>query len=140
MVDTPGAFIQADMEGETVHMKLEGKMAELLTKLDPKLYRKYVTNEKGITILYVELEKGLYGTLQAALIFWQNLTSSLQEWGFEINPYNWCVANKTVNRKQMIAVWHVDDLQISHENGDTVDALISKLSEQYGKEADLKIH
>ena len=49
--------MQADMEGETEHMKLEGKMAELLTKLDPKLYRKYVTNEKGKTVLYVELKK-----------------------------------------------------------------------------------
>ena len=45
-VDIPGAFMQADMEGETVHMKLEGKVSELLAKLDPKLYQKYVTNEK----------------------------------------------------------------------------------------------
>ena len=40
----PGLFMQADMEGEILHMKLEGKMAELLTKLDPKLYQKYGTN------------------------------------------------------------------------------------------------
>ena len=52
----PGSFMQADMEGETVHMKLEGKIAELLTKIDPKLYQKYVTNEKGRTVLYVELK------------------------------------------------------------------------------------
>ena len=50
-VKMPGEFMQTDMEGETVHMKLEGKMAELLTKLDPQLYRKYVTNKKGITVL-----------------------------------------------------------------------------------------
>ena len=37
-VDIPGAFMQADVEGETVHMKLEGKMAELLTKIDTKLF------------------------------------------------------------------------------------------------------
>ena len=43
-LDIHGAFMQADTEGETVHMKLEGKMADLLTKLDPKLYQKYVTN------------------------------------------------------------------------------------------------
>lgn len=40
-VDIPGAFLQADME-DTVHMKLEGKMAELLVKIDPKMYREYV--------------------------------------------------------------------------------------------------
>ena len=40
----------------------------------------------------------------------------------------------------MTVVWHVYDLNISHKNGDTVDALINKLSERYGKEADLTIH
>ena len=54
-VDIPGAFMQADTEAEKVHMKLEGKMADLLTKLDLKLYRKYVTNKKVRTVLYVEL-------------------------------------------------------------------------------------
>ena len=62
-------------------MKPEGKMSELLTKLDPKLYQKYVTNKEGRTVLCVELKKSLYGTLQAVLLFCQNLTSILQEWG-----------------------------------------------------------
>ena len=132
--------MQIDMEGDTVHMKPEGKMEELMMKLDPKLYGKYATNEKWRTVLYVELEKALYGTLQAELLFWRNLTSSLQEWTFEINPYDWCVTNKTVDGKHMTVVWHVYDLNISHKNGDTVDALINKLSERYGKEADLTIH
>ena len=113
-VNIPGAFIQSDMKFETVHMKLEGKMAYLLKKLDPKLYRKYITNEKGTTVLYVDLKKALYSTLQAALLFWRNLTSSLQEWGLDINPYNWYVANNTVDGNQMTVVWHVDDLNISH--------------------------
>ena len=56
MVDIPGYFMQADMEGETVHMKMEGEMAELLKKLDPKLYQKYATNKKGRTVLYMELK------------------------------------------------------------------------------------
>ena len=67
-VDLPGAFMQADME-DTVHMKLEGKMAELLVRCDPKLYRKYIQMENGKEVLYVQLEKALYGTLKAALLF-----------------------------------------------------------------------
>ena len=34
-----------------------------------------------------------------------------------------------VDGKQMIGVWNVKDLLISHKNGDTVDALINKISE-----------
>ena len=51
-------------------MLLEGKIAELIVKLDPKLYRKYIwENEKGKPMLYIKLKKALYGTLQAALLF-----------------------------------------------------------------------
>jgi hypothetical protein len=67
--DIPGAFMQADMD-EVIHMKLEGPLAKLLTRVDPLLYEKYVVTEKGKPVLYVQLMKALYGTLQAALLFW----------------------------------------------------------------------
>jgi hypothetical protein len=61
IVDIPGAFLQADMEDKT-HIKLEGKMAELLVRIDPKLHRKHVQEvERGKKVLYVELKKALYG-------------------------------------------------------------------------------
>eukprot|EP00957_Ditylum_brightwellii_P046568 3533435-Ditylum_brightwellii.AAC.1 len=43
--DIPGAFMQADID-KMLHMKVEGTMAELLVKLDPTIYRKYVVTEK----------------------------------------------------------------------------------------------
>ena len=55
--DISGAFVQSDMEGDTVHVKLEGKMAELFVKLDPKLYRKYIHDENGRTVMYAKLKK-----------------------------------------------------------------------------------
>jgi hypothetical protein len=51
-------------------------------------------------VLYVQLKKALYGTLQAALIFWKKLSSKFQGWGFIINPYDKCVANMDVNGSQ----------------------------------------
>ena len=45
-VDIPGAFMQADMD-EIVHVRWEGAMTDLLVKMDPKLYRKYIVKEKG---------------------------------------------------------------------------------------------
>jgi hypothetical protein len=92
--DIPGAFMQSDMKGKVV-MKLEGVMAEAILKIDPKQYTKYVVKENGKDVIYVILAKALYGTLQAALLFWQNLSAQLEKWGFKINPYNFCVANKT---------------------------------------------
>ena len=137
-VDIPNAFMQADMD-DVVHMKLEGKMAELLVRIDPKLYRRYVQIERGKQVLYVELRKALYGTLKAALLFWKRLTDKLKGWGFEINPYDWCVANKTIEGKQCTILWHVDDLKISHVDPEVVTEVIGWLEGEFGAEAPLTV-
>ena len=62
-------------------------------------------------MLHVQLKKALYGTLQAALMFWKLLSEILQEWGFTLNPYDKCVANKNIEGKQCTIIWHVDDLK-----------------------------
>jgi len=41
MTEIPGAFLHVDMETD-VHMLLEGTITELILKLDPSLYRKYI--------------------------------------------------------------------------------------------------
>jgi hypothetical protein len=66
--------MQADMD-EVVHVRLQGRMAELLAKLDPALYSKYIVQENGRAVIYVRLLKALYGTLRAALLFWEKLSS-----------------------------------------------------------------
>ena len=137
-VDIPGAFMQADMD-EMVHMRLEGAMAEMLVKLDPKMYWKYIQLEGGKKVLYVELRKALYGTMRAALLFWKLLTSKLEAWGFKINPYDWCVANKTINGQQCTIIWHVDDLKISHAEPDVVTSVIKLLESEFAKEAPLTV-
>jgi len=50
--------------------------------------------------LYVQLNKALYGTLQLALLFLKLLSETLQEWGFTLNPYDKCIANKNIEGKQ----------------------------------------
>jgi len=40
IVDIPGAVMQAKMN-DVVHLKMEGRLTELLAKVDPKLYRNF---------------------------------------------------------------------------------------------------
>lgn len=130
--------MQADMD-ELVHMRLEGTMVELLLKLDHAMYSEVIVYENGKKVLYVELLKALYGTMRAALLFWKLLTSKLEGWGFVINPYDWCVANKTINGEQCTIVWHVDDLKISHVDPAVVTGVIELLQGEFAKEAPLTI-
>jgi hypothetical protein len=124
-VDLPGAFMQADMD-DTVYMRIDGTMAELLIQIDPKKYGPCVQYIRGKAVLYVRLKKALYGTLKAALLFWKRLTSQLHTWGFETNPYDPCVANKIIDGTQCTIVWHVDDLKISHSKASVVTDMIER--------------
>jgi Reverse transcriptase (RNA-dependent DNA polymerase) len=105
IVDIPGAFMQAEMDEETF-VRISGKTAELLLEIDKDMYSPHVMTEKGEAVLYVELLKALYGTLRAARLFWEKLSSQLVQWDFEINPYDRCVANKMVGGKQLTVGWH----------------------------------
>lgn len=70
--DVPGAFMQADID-EKIHVVMEDELAELFVKLKPKLYSQYVMRKNGKSTIFLRLNKALYGTLQAALMFWQDL-------------------------------------------------------------------
>ena len=130
-VDIPGAFLHSDVD-EIIHVKIEGDMALLLVKAAPE-YAEYLEYENGVAVIYVELDKALYGTLQGAFLFWKNLSSFLISIGFELNPYDSCVANKNINGKQCTVLWHVDDLKISHQDPKVVDDVIAKLNVKYGE-------
>ena len=115
-------------------------MAELLCKVDETKYRQYMCYEKKKPVLYVQLMRALYGTLQAALLFWINLSTFLtEELGFELNPYDHCVANKMINGKQCTIVWHVDDLKMSHVQQEVLNEIIGKLTHKYGNEKGLTV-
>ena len=96
------------------------------------MYRKYITTSaKGEPMLYVSLSKALYGLLQSALLFYKKLRGELEAYGFEVNPYDPCVANKMVNGSQMTVTWHVDDLKVSHKDYDEVTKFLYYLGTLY---------
>ena len=83
--------------------------------------------------LYVKLNKALYGLLRAALLFYKKLRRELKAMGFVVNPYDPCVANRMVNRKQQTVTWQVDDLKISHVDEVENTLLIHEISRIYGE-------
>ena len=139
VVDIPGAFMQADMD-QGVYMRIDGAMADLLMEIDYDMYHPHMVKEKGKPVIYVELLKALYGTLRAARLFWETLSGKLQEWGFTINPYDSCVANKDIDGQQCTITWHVDDLKISHFEEQVVRLIIQKIQDNFGQHSELSMH
>ena len=139
VVDIPGAFMQADMD-PGVYMRIDGAMAELLLEIDHDMYQPHMVMEKRKPVIYVELLKALYGTLRAARLFWETLSGKLQEWGFTLNAYDSCVANKYMDGQQCTITWHVDDLKISHVDEQVVRSIIQKIQDTFGQYSELSMH
>jgi hypothetical protein len=62
-IDIPNAFVQTKLENEEdkAIMRLHGKLAELMVKVAPEIYRKHIhTTKNGERVLYVKLQNALY--------------------------------------------------------------------------------
>eukprot|EP00956_Cyclotella_meneghiniana_P014156 scaffold21075_cov96-Cyclotella_meneghiniana.AAC.1 len=132
-LDLPGAFLQTKTD-ELVFMVLRGELCELMVRVNPKIYRRYVTSDKnGKPIMYVQLYKSVYGLLRSALLFYRRLRKELEDFGFVVNPYDPCVANKTTaDGHQQTVLWHVDDLHVSHVDKNENERLVAYLRRIYG--------
>jgi hypothetical protein len=103
--DVPSAFINTDVD-EDVIMVLKAELAEMMVQIAPEVYRRYVTiDRKGNKVLYVKLQKALYGLMRASLLFYRKLRREFEKYGLVVNPYDPCVANKmTKSGKQLTVV------------------------------------
>ena len=80
----------------------------------------------------------MYGTLEAAKLWYDNLTSKFAKAGFTKNPYDECVWNKTMpNGKQISITFHVDDLMVTCEDAKGLEAVERMLKHHY---KDITVH
>jgi hypothetical protein len=103
VVDIPNAFIQTriDKVDDMAIIRIRGELVDMLVEIAPDTYKPYVSvNHKGLKTLIVRYHNAIYGTMVASIQYYRKFTKSLLE-GFSLNPYDPCVANKTINRHQM---------------------------------------
>ena len=84
-------------------------------------------------MIYLRLCKALYGCIKSALLWYDLLSLTLVEMGFQINPYDECVTNKMVNGKQCTILWYVDDLKISYVDSAIIDHMIQEIEKRFRK-------
>lgn len=129
--DIPGVYLQASLpEDKFVLLKLEGQFVTIMCEVNPE-YDQYIIEENGKEVLYLRIKKALYGMIESALLWYELYVSVLMEMGFEINPYDMCVANKMINGKQCTIAWYVDDNKVSHIEQAVVDEIIEKIEQRF---------
>jgi hypothetical protein len=80
-------------------MRIHGPLVDMLIELSPEAYASYVVYEGKCNMLYVQMEKALYGMLQSSLLSCKKFRKDIESIGLMINSYDPCVANRIVNGK-----------------------------------------
>ena len=104
IIDIGRAFLNADMSPTgvlvhmrlnrmmSVHMRLDRMMSAILINIDPT-YKQYIESSGS---MIVQLDKALYGCVEASALWYKDLRDKLIGNGFRQNQYDLCVYNKSL--------------------------------------------
>ena len=117
--DHTAAYLNAEMKGPPVYMLLNVEVSDMLCELAPD-YKRFKRNDGKIT---VHLRKALYGCVQSAVLWYEELRGTLRDLGFLENPYDVCsFARKRGTSVDRILVY-VDDLLILSDSAIVLQGL-----------------
>jgi Reverse transcriptase (RNA-dependent DNA polymerase) len=127
-LDHKAAYLNATMRGPRVDMLLTPEVAEIMCRIDSK-YRKFIRPDRKIA---VTLKKALYGCIQSAVLWYQELASTLEGMGFRSNPYDICSFIRVRGDTTDKILVYVDDLFITSKDKSVLTAISDTLKERYG--------
>ena len=123
--DVGTAYLNAAIK-KAVHMRLDKRLAKMMAELFPDEYK---LDKDGC--IYVKLEKALYGCVESAKLWYDEVCATLLGLGFERNPHDICVFNIDRNGHQMTVCLYVDDLLMTSVDGDDIEWLADELRKKY---------
>jgi hypothetical protein len=114
-VDVKGVFIQMEISGPPLYIKLRRALTEKVLRLLPDL-RKYTGEDD---MLYCKLLKALYGCVHASKFWFEKLNKILHSQGYEQSPMDPCVMRRVVSNDVWILIIYVDDILILADDEET---------------------
>ena len=127
VIDISGAYLNADLTGIKVRMRLDPLISAIISQLDV-VYEQFIEPDGSIV---VELDKALYGCVESARLWYDHISATLIGIGFVKNQHDICVFNLQKDGKQCTVCLHVDDLLITCVNESIIESVISSLEAVY---------
>jgi hypothetical protein len=129
--DIPNAFVKTNIpiSNERIKMKIKGALVALLIELNSTKFKKSLCMRKQKRYFMCRFSRR---SMECYNHHYNKLKQDLIKQGFIINPYDPCVANRSVNDHQHTVVWHVNDLKSSHADPTVNDNFHCWLEKMYG--------
>ena len=124
VTDVTQAFLRAKTK-KTTHLLVDPIVTLILCDLYPE-FKEFVLNDGK---LLVKLDYALYGIIEAANLWYNDLQKSHVQQGFKVNPHDPCI----VTKKDIQKLCYVDDIANRADSKDILDKHIQQLEKIYGK-------
>ena len=109
-----------------------GWAIDLLCNVNPH-YLQYVVHKGKTKVLYVRANKAIYGCVVSGVLWYECFSNTLENEGFTIDTYDFCIANASIEGSQCTIGWFVNDTKISHVNRSFVTNVIDMLENRFRK-------
>ena len=133
VTDISCAYLNAKMPktdpDKIVIMRINAFITSMLVKINPSMSE--FTGKDGS--LLVELDRALYGCVESARLWYNELSNTLINEGFTPNDCDACIFNRTVGGTQITIIVYVDDLMIMSKDARLIKAIITTLESKYDK-------
>ena len=133
VTDISCAYLNARMPksdpNKIVIMRINSHITSMLITTDPSM-SEFVGKDGS---LLVELDRALYGCVESARLWYDELSNTLINEGFTPNDCDPCIFNKTVGGTQITIIVYVDDLMIISKKPRLIKAIITTLEMKYDK-------
>ena len=131
-LDITGAYLNATMTSE-VYMRISATLSSILIEIDPT-YQEFLSRNNSIV---VRLDKALYGCIESAKLWYEDIKNFLLTNGFTTSTLDECIFVKFLPDDTIYIALFVDDFKIAAKRIENIQLLESQLREKY-KELTIK--
>ncbi len=124
--DVTGAYLYAKMRKPVV-VYFPPHLAKMLVKVVPE-FKQYLCPKGGV---YCDLIGALYGTIEAASLWYEHISATLKRFGFKVNQLEPCVFERGSGEDWVIVTLYVDDGKVFCRRQDVLVQLGRDISAAY---------
>ena len=133
-MDIPNAFIQSHIEDEKYMAIINNRrvLVYIMLEIAPDVYGTYViTKRNGVKQPIVKFHNTIYSKINKRLLYFKMFRKSIEDEGYEFNPYEPCVAKNIIKVSHMTVCFHVDYCNLIHKRPKLLGKTIIWIKQEY---------
>ena len=125
--DIGNAYLNANWTERKLYVCLDSDLVTIIKEKFPDV----TIHQDELGRSYFQVQRAVYGSLQAAALWYKEVSETLNNAGYKQNSYEKCLWQKKVGNEIIIFVLYVDDFLVGSSSQSMLDDLYQVLVDKY---------